>query len=752
MLRFLVDGAFDGQVSATVLAARRVVGQTAGLRVSLLGELAASYDGTRLDLGGPRQRAVLALLVIARGEVVLAESLADWLWGSTPPANAAATLQSYVSHLRRRLEPGSRARNRGSVIVSRGQGYGVSLPDDAVDAWEFERLVRRADAEPEESALETLCDALALWQGPALTDYRDEPWAQPEITRLTELRAVARERRAGVRLELGECALVVPELEALVAEEPLREERWRLLVLGLYRAHRQADALAALRRARATLADELGVDPGPALRQLEADVLAQSPSLELPRQRTRSTVAAVRGDEPGDLAERESEVAALTAAVDAVVAGEPRLVLVEGPAGIGKTRLLAEARRLATDRSVTTLAARGIQLEQDYAFGAVRQLFEPELAGADGAGLLDGPAAPARVVFDVTQTEPGEGSLPVLHALYLLTLQVCARGPVLVLVDDLQWWDRASVRFLAYLTRRLDGRPVGIVGAVRTGEEHLVADLLGPLTSEPSATVLRPEPLTESAVDAIVSRRLGPAAPLFVTACHRTTSGNPLLLGQLVTALESTGVAPDASHADLVVAVGSRAVSKMVLLRMRRMPEDVVAVARTAAVLGDGAALPTVAALAGRPEAETAAALAALARADVVRDEHPLAFVHPLVREAVYLDVPAVERGLRHEQAADLLRAAGAADDQVAAHLLLAPPRGDVGRVVVLRSAAWRAAARGAVDSAATYLRRALAEPPPPQERSDLEGALAELEAEPSQVGRKSAPAASDRPDRRTSQ
>lgn len=729
------------------------MGETAGLRVSLLGALSASFDGTPLDLGGPRQRAVLALLVIARGEVVLAESLVDWLWGSAPPANSAATLQSYVSHLRRRLEPGSRARNRGTVIISRGQGYAVSLRDESVDAWEFERLVRRADAEPEESALETLCDALALWQGPALTDYRDEPWAQPEIARLTELRAVARERRAAVRLELGECALVVPELEALVAEEPLREERWRLLVLGLYRAHRQADALAALRRARATLADELGVDPGPALRQLEADVLAQSPSLELSRPRARPSVVATRpGAERLDLAEREREVAALTSTIDEVAAGHPRLVLVEGPAGIGKTRLLAEARRLAEARSVTVLAARGVQLEQDYAFGAVRQLFEAELAGADGAGLLDGPAAAARAVFDLTVVEPGEGSLPVLHALYLLILQVAARGPVVVLVDDLQWWDRASVRFLAYLAGRLDGRPVGIVGSVRSGEEQQAADLLGPLTSDPSAVVLRPDPLTEAAVDAIVSRRLGPAAPLFVTACHRTTSGNPLLLGQLVTALESTGVAPDASHADLVVAVGSRAVSKMVLLRLRRMPEDVVHVARTAAVLGDGAALPMVAALAGRPEVETAAALAALARADVVRDEHPLAFVHPLVREAVYLDVPAAERGLQHEQAADLLLAAGALDDQVAAHLLLAPPRGDAARVVVLRAAAWRAAARGAVDSALTYLRRALAEPPPAQERSDLEGAVAELETEASQVGRKSAPAASERPDRRTPQ
>ncbi len=256
------------------------------LRIGMLGELTASFDGEQLDLGGPRQRAVLALLLLARGEVVQAERLADSLWGERPPSDTAAALQSYVSHLRRRLQPGSAARSRSAVIASEGRGYAVRLSTTAVDAWHFESLLTQADAATDPSiTCGLLHEGIELWRGPPLADYADESWAAPEIARLTELRRVASERLLAARLDLGESALLVPQLEAMVGEAPLREERWRLLVLALYRAQRQADALSALRQARATLADELGVDPGPALRKLEADVLAQSPDLDVPRQR-----------------------------------------------------------------------------------------------------------------------------------------------------------------------------------------------------------------------------------------------------------------------------------------------------------------------------------------------------------------------------------------------------------------------------------------------------------------------------------
>ncbi|WP_298517038.1 BTAD domain-containing putative transcriptional regulator [uncultured Nocardioides sp.] len=709
--------------------------EAVGLRISLLGELTASYDGTPLDLGGRRQRAVLAVLLLARGEVVPAERLIDAVWDENPPSDAVSALQSYVSHLRRRLQPDTPARDRSGVILREGPGYAVRQPPGTVDAWRFEELLARAgDPTRPHDVVAVLREALDLWKGPALADYTDESWAAPEIARLTELRAVAREQLLAARLETDEPALLVPELEALVGEEPLREERWRLLVLALYRAHRQADALAALRRARTTLAEELGVDPGPALRELEAEVLAQSPSLvqQRPRadaSRARPTTApTAEGDR---LVERDRELATLTRALDAVAEGRHGLVLIKGSAGIGKTRLLGEVRRLARARSVQVLAARGSQLESAFAFGVVRQLFEPAIADpVRRDDLLHGAATGARGVFDFAEGDKADG-FAVLHGLYWLTVNLTADGPLVLTVDDAQWCDAASLRFLAYVARRLEAVPVLVVATVRTtGEEPHEDALLAELELEPNAEVLRPGALSVAATAELVQHSLeAHPADLFTTACHQTTSGNPLLLNQLLRALAADGVPPDAAHADRVVALGSRAISGTVLVRLRRLPDDVVEVARAGAVLGDGAALPVVAALAGQPEGRTAEALADLARLEIVGDEHPVAFVHALVRDAVYHSLPAAERGLWHERAAAALWAAHESDEQVAAHLLLAPARGDEDVVALLRAAARAALDRGSSESAVTYLRRALTEPPAGTCRPELLVELGQLEA-----------------------
>jgi DNA-binding SARP family transcriptional activator len=709
------------------------VDESTELRIRILGELSASYDGNLLDLGGRRQRAVLAVLLLARGEVVPAERLADAVWGDHAPADVVSALQSYVSHLRRSLQPGAPARERSAVIVREGPGYAVRQPPDAVDAWRFEALLGRADGTTRPREVTALLrEALDLWHGPALADYADEPWAAAEITRLSELRTVARERLLAARLELDEPALLVPELEGMVGEEPLREERWRLLVLGLYRANRQADALAALRRARTTLADELGVDPGPALRELENEVLAQSPSLVVPRQREGSGPARPAPALSHDLGlvDRDRELAALADALDGLSEGRHGLVLVEGPPGMGKTRLLAEARRLAAERSVRVLAGRGSQLESAFAFGIVRQLFEPETADpARRDELLGGAAAAARGVFDFADGSEAEG-FAVLHGLYWLAVNLTSQGPVMLCVDDAQWCDAASLRFLAYLARRLEAVPVLVVASVTTSEEPVEEDLLAELAQEPEAVVLRPAALSPEATGALIERRLGaPPAPRFTAACHRTTSGNPLLLNQLLRALAHDRVRPDAAHADMVVGVGSRAVSSMVRLRLRRLPEDVVEVARSAAVLGDEAPLPLLASLARLTEDRTADALATLARAQIVGNQEPLEFVHPLVRDAVYDGLPAAERGLRHERAAAALRAAGGSEEQVAAHVLLSPPRGDGDVVSLLCTASRSAAARGASESAVTYLRRALAESPTGSWRPEVLQQLDQLEA-----------------------
>jgi tetratricopeptide (TPR) repeat protein len=434
-----------------------------------------------------------------------------------------------------------------------------------------------------------------------------------------------------------------------------------------------------------------------------------------------------------DLVDRGLELEELSAALGEASTGRGRLVLIEGPAGIGKSRLLAEARRLTAGLDLRVLTARGSPLEKEYGLGAVRQLFEAVVADPTTArALLSGAAASAAPVFDLAASpEPSRSdtSLATLHGLYWLTVNLSARTPLLIAVDDVQWCDSGSLRFLAYLVRRVEELPVIVVATRRTGEAHEDDVLLAELAHDPATILVRPGPLTAGGVATLVRTQLrADADAAFVTACHRTTSGNPLLLRQLLRALQAEGVPPDASHADIVTAIGSRAISSLVLMRLGRMPATATTVARAVAVLGDGAALPAVATLAGLPEDETATVVAALARAEVLRDAYPLSFVHPLVADAVYRDLPPGQRQLQHERAARILRDTGAAAEQVAAHLLQVPERGARWVVEVLRAAATTAANRGAPDAAARYLNRALVEPPEPDERAGIVLELGRLE------------------------
>lgn len=599
------------------------------LNLHVLGELTATRDGAVVDLGGRRQRAVLAALAMQRDQVVPADRLVDCVWGDHPPANANGALQAYVSHLRRRLEPDAGARQREGVIARAGPGYVLRLAPDAVDAWAFESAVEAAAGQAPGDAVCTLETALRAWRGPAYADYAGEAWAEAEVARLTELRGVARERLLATRLELGEAQLVIGDLEAMVKEDPLREERWRLLTLALYRAHRQAAALAALRRAREVLADELGVDPGPALRALEAEVLAQSPDLDGPRPAAPAPPATLvpRPRTPDGLVDRDDEMALLRTKLDELAEGTSGCLLVEGPAGIGKTRLLDEVRRLAVAAGVWVRSARSSALEQDFEWGVVRQLF--------GAGAEDA---------------LGHGErFAVLRGLCELTTQLAEQAPFVLCVDDVQRCDEASLQFLAYLVRRLEGLPVLVVLAMRTGEAHQ-ADDLAELVADETVSVVRPAPLSEEGTAALVTDRLGRGADAFVTTCHRMTSGNPLLLRQLLRALADQGVPPDAAHVDTVRAVGSRAIASLVTLRLRRMPPGVTTVARAVAMLGPTADLLSVADLAQLSEEDVAAALDLLARSEILRDGHPLDFVNPLVRDAIHSDVPAGERALLVER------------------------------------------------------------------------------------------------------
>ena len=262
--------------------------------IRVLGPFGADRDGVPIPLGGRRQRAVLALLAAEGGRVVSVDRMIEEIWQGAPPARALTSLQAYVSNLRRLLEPDRAPRTPATLLVSAPPGYALRLPDDAVDARRFERLLHdaRAGAVAPDAALHSLAEALALWQGPAYAEFADETWAAPEIARLHELRLVARESHVAAALRTGDVAAAVPDAELLTRDEPLREEAWRLHALALWAGGRQADALTTLRAARAYLAEEVGLDPGPALTDLEAAILAGR--TELLRAATR--VAEGRGE------------------------------------------------------------------------------------------------------------------------------------------------------------------------------------------------------------------------------------------------------------------------------------------------------------------------------------------------------------------------------------------------------------------------------------------------------------------------
>jgi DNA-binding CsgD family transcriptional regulator len=425
-----------------------------------------------------------------------------------------------------------------------------------------------------------------------------------------------------------------------------------------------------------------------------------------------------------ELLEREPELTALDALIEATQDGDGRLLVIEGPAGIGKSRLLAGLRRSA-ERPLRVLAARGSELERDFAFGIVRQLFEGEVAGTGGDdALLGGAAGDARPVFgspDPGDNGAAEGSFATLHGLYWLALNLAADRPLLLAVDDVHWCDSPSLRFLAYLARRLEGTPILLAVTLRSGEAGTDPTLVRELAGDPAAERLWPGPLSLDGVGDLVRERLGPDAdPAFCAACHEATGGNPLLLGQLLAALAADGVSPEAGNADLVREVGPRAVSSAVLLRLSRVGNDAIEVARAVSVLGEDARLPAIAALTGLDEAVVADATGALARVEILKPDPPLGFVHPLVRDAVYHELPPGERELRHGRAARALLDAGGEREEVASHLLLTAPRGEAWVAELLHDAGRSAMPKGAAESAAAYLRRALAEPPSGERRTQV--------------------------------
>jgi DNA-binding CsgD family transcriptional regulator len=421
----------------------------------------------------------------------------------------------------------------------------------------------------------------------------------------------------------------------------------------------------------------------------------------------------------GALLQRDAELATLARQLAPVRAGAGRVIIVEGPSGIGKSSLLAAAARAADASGIRILRAWGGPLEQDAGWGIARQLFAGVRGGPEWTEVAVGAAALARRALDADAVEPAlppDAMHAATHGLTWLASGLAERGPTLLVIDDVHWADAPSLRWLVGLTRQLAELRLGVLCAIRAGEPPARPDLLAELVAAAPEPPLRPTPLGPDAVESMVGRRLPAAGRTFAHACHAASAGNPFLLGALLDHIVAKGIGPTDEVAARLSAFGPEQVGRSVERQLSRLPAHAGPLARAFAVLGRTAPLRhgrDLARLSADEAARSADQLCAAGLSD--RDGDRYTLVHPLVASALYHGMPAAERALWHSRAAELLTRDRADPETVALHLLRGEPAGAAATVATLRAAAHRATARGAPETAEAFLRRALSEPPPDQ-------------------------------------
>jgi DNA-binding SARP family transcriptional activator len=670
----------------------------------VLGPLVAEDEHGPINLKGSRHRAVLARLLVARGRVVPVTWLIDDLWAS-PPEGALGAVQTFVGTLRKALEPDRPPRTPSRLLVTAPPGYALRASLEAVDAWRFEAAVAAAAQLPPAEARVVLDDVLGLWRGPAYAEFADQDWARGEAARLDELRLLAVERRAEAASASGRAAEAVADLEAHVAGHPLRENGWGLLALALYRTGRQGDALATLRRAREVLRTELGVDPGQDLRQLESDVLAQAPHL------AHAPPTPVTSSKPVEhpFVGRTAELASLSeAAAGAAAAGGPRLALLSGAAGAGKTALARTLTERLAATGWTTAWGSSPELPGAPAAWPWTQMRESLAAAgaADPPGDLPcAPAAspgprdvsggdPVTVRYGMpsagaeppgasgagpwTQTGEGlgpdgpvSGGDPVAarfrrhRAIGSFLAAVSARSPVLLVFDDLHWADEETLALLTALVTDPDVGPVLVLGTYRSTEISAgLAEALGRAArTEPSRIYLGglTEPQVRELVQAITYRDMPPGDARVI---HARSGGNPFFVRELIRLWEAEGEA--ALH---TVPIGVRDVIRH---RLATLPETARTHLRQAAVIGQEVDLDVLTRLAGHEDAVLDSVESALLAGFLVeQDADRLRFAHALVRETLYADITRARRARWHAALADIVEETRPEDVEAIAHHLL---------------------------------------------------------------------------------
>jgi len=621
------------------------------MRYGILGRLELNDEGGPIEVTGAKQRALLAILLLNANQVVSSDTLIDALWEDKAPEGAAKALQVHISQLRKLL-----GKER---LRTKPPGYMLQVESDELDLTRFERLQKEGK----------LNDALALWRGPPLLEFAFHRFAQAEIARLEELRIGCLEERIERDLSRKCDAELVAELEALVTEYPLRERLRYQLMLALYRAGRQAEALERYQDARQTLVEGLGIEPGRELRELQQAILRQDSLLDLAAEeaeRGRATGAVFVG--------RERELAELFAGLDDAFAGRGRLFLLAGEPGIGKSRLAEELIDRARARGARVLVGRCWEAGGAPVYWPWVQSLRAYVRDSDPAVLRGelgvGAADLAQIVPELRHQFPDLPDLPALDSegarfrLFDATTEflrnVSRRSPLLLVLDDLHAADAPSLLLLRFLARQIGATRMLILGALRNVDpvpgQQLLATL-GDIAREPATRRLTVEGLSKSDIAAYLKATASEiASPQLVADLHDETEGNPLFVGEMVRLLALEGVRSDATATRIAV---PETVRDVISRRLAHLSGDCNRVLALAAILGREFRLDALARLAAITEDDLLEILdeAMIARvvSDVPGSAGELRFAHLLFRDTLYNATTTARRVRLHRQAVVML-------------------------------------------------------------------------------------------------
>jgi DNA-binding SARP family transcriptional activator/tetratricopeptide (TPR) repeat protein len=617
----------------------------------ILGPLEVLADGRPLELGAPKQRTLLALLLLEANRVVSADRLIDALWDESAPETAHKALQVYVSQLRKLL-----GRDR---LETRSPGYRLRVEPGELDLDRFRTLSNEGRRH----------DALELWRGPPLAEFAYHAFAETEIAQLEELRSACLEDRIERDLAEGRHRDVIAELEALIRAHPLRERLRAQLMLALYRSGRQGDALDAYQAARRALVDELGIEPSRELRELHQAMLNQSPRLD---------VAAASEPEPrrGVFVGRQRELSELLAGLDDAFAGRGRLCLLVGEPGIGKSRLADEVIREARARGARILVGRCWEAGGAPAYWpwvqSLRSYIREAVPAALGEQLGAGAADLAQIVPELTEllrelpgppsVDPESARFRLFDATAEFLRRVSRERPIVLVLDDLHAADTASLLLLQYVARELPTARVLLLAAYRDVDPvpgAQLAEVLAEVAREPSTRRIPLAGLSEADISEYVeltASELG--SPELLSRLYEETEGNPLFVGETVRLLSLEGAAAARAIPQTVRDVISR--------RLRHLSETCNRVLMLASALGREFSLGPLGRMAELSEDELLETLDEATSARVVSDvpgsRDRLRFDHVLIRDTLYEGVTTARRVRLHRLAVESLEAEYGAD------------------------------------------------------------------------------------------